>query len=283
MFDLEPAVADWRRQMLAAGIKSPASLDELESHLREDIGKLRSSGTAEDQAFKIAVSRMGRPALLRTEFDQLKRAPCRAVIFGSWLWVGSVIATVLFLSRGLFAGKLGLLLSAHIFSLTTGYAAAFLAGGLGIYYVWCRSGHALRSARQQSLGSAVRLFGELAAGLVVAGFVLGMFWSRRHLDDFLPGGAREIGTLCAAVWLVVFVVIQRAGLVSERAGMLLCIGGNVVISLAWFGADIMASRPEMRLRGAGMITVWLLAVFLIIQFAFIAKGLGPVCSSEIAE
>ncbi len=31
MFDLENAIADWRRQMLAAGIQTPVPLEELES------------------------------------------------------------------------------------------------------------------------------------------------------------------------------------------------------------------------------------------------------------
>ena len=39
MFNLETAITDWRRQMLAAGIKTPDHLDELESHLREEIGR----------------------------------------------------------------------------------------------------------------------------------------------------------------------------------------------------------------------------------------------------
>jgi len=37
MFDLEEKIAEWRRQMLVAGIKTPAPLDELEGHLREEI------------------------------------------------------------------------------------------------------------------------------------------------------------------------------------------------------------------------------------------------------
>jgi hypothetical protein len=36
MFNLEQAIADWRQQMLAAGIKTPVPLEELENHLREE-------------------------------------------------------------------------------------------------------------------------------------------------------------------------------------------------------------------------------------------------------
>ena len=37
MFNLEQAILEWRRRMLASDIKSPAPMDELEIHLREEI------------------------------------------------------------------------------------------------------------------------------------------------------------------------------------------------------------------------------------------------------
>jgi hypothetical protein len=37
MFNLEQAISEWRRQMIAVGIKTPVPLEELESHLREDV------------------------------------------------------------------------------------------------------------------------------------------------------------------------------------------------------------------------------------------------------
>ena len=44
MFDLEQSIAEWRRQMLAAGIKTPVPLEELEIHLREEIEQQMKSG-----------------------------------------------------------------------------------------------------------------------------------------------------------------------------------------------------------------------------------------------
>jgi hypothetical protein len=38
MFNLDSAIIEWRRKIISAGIKSPDLLDELESHLREDVG-----------------------------------------------------------------------------------------------------------------------------------------------------------------------------------------------------------------------------------------------------
>jgi len=44
MFNLEQAIAGWRKQMAAAGIKHREDLDELEGHLREEIRELMKSG-----------------------------------------------------------------------------------------------------------------------------------------------------------------------------------------------------------------------------------------------
>lgn len=68
MFSLETAIAEWRKQMLAAGIKTPVPLDELENHLREDIEQQMHAGADEARAFEIAVQHIGQPAPLKKEF-----------------------------------------------------------------------------------------------------------------------------------------------------------------------------------------------------------------------
>jgi hypothetical protein len=68
MFNLDEAMEEWRRQMLAAGIKSPVPLDELESHLRDDVEAQISSGTEARQAFEIAAQRIGPAMELKIEF-----------------------------------------------------------------------------------------------------------------------------------------------------------------------------------------------------------------------
>jgi len=68
MFDLEKSIADWRQQMLAAGIKSPMPLEELENHLREDIAERKKSGLSEPLAFAWAVQRIGSADTLNAEF-----------------------------------------------------------------------------------------------------------------------------------------------------------------------------------------------------------------------
>jgi hypothetical protein len=57
--------------MLAAGIKSPVPLEELETHLREEIEWRIKSGLSERQAFEIAAQKIGEFEQIKTEFKKL--------------------------------------------------------------------------------------------------------------------------------------------------------------------------------------------------------------------
>jgi hypothetical protein len=274
MFNLELKISEWRRQMLAAGIKTPLPMDELESHLREDFRTFLSAGKSEDQAFALAVSRLGSPGPLRTEFNKLRNPAWWPVKIGSWLFTGAMVLFAAGLSKRLIDGKLSFLLFGHVLSVTVAYGAAFLVGGLGMIYVVHRLFHPLTPQRQQSLDGAVLLFSQLTAGLVIVGWLLGMLWCRKHIGRFFMGDAKEVGALCVIIWFVCLAAARRCRWVSEHATMLMCIGGNIVVSLAWFGAAILEDGQKM----SGVIASYLplaLAVFLGIQFLFLIMGIAP--------
>jgi uncharacterized membrane protein len=69
MFNLEQSISAWRTQMLAAGITAD-DVAELESHLREDIGRQTKFGLAEHEAFTLSTRRIGPIAALRAEFTK---------------------------------------------------------------------------------------------------------------------------------------------------------------------------------------------------------------------
>jgi leader peptidase (prepilin peptidase)/N-methyltransferase len=71
MFDLDEAIAEWRKQMLAAGIKTPVPLEELESHLRDDVEQQVQSGIDAQQAFEAAVLQIGNAGTLKREFTKV--------------------------------------------------------------------------------------------------------------------------------------------------------------------------------------------------------------------
>ena len=81
MFKLEPAISEWRETIRMAGIDSAERLDELESHLREEIEAQVGTGNSEESAFITAVKQIGRPEILKPEYakagetvyEQMKR------------------------------------------------------------------------------------------------------------------------------------------------------------------------------------------------------------------
>ncbi len=72
MSDLEQAISDWRRKMFLAGLQRPEVLDELESHLREDVARQIQSGTNEQAAFETAAQRIGQTKLIKMEFKKIE-------------------------------------------------------------------------------------------------------------------------------------------------------------------------------------------------------------------
>ncbi|HWX18389.1 MAG TPA: Clp protease N-terminal domain-containing protein [Candidatus Binatia bacterium] len=71
MFNLDQAIAQWRQQMLSAGIKSPDVLDELETHLRDEIQRQIHLGADEQHAYQAAVAGIGPAGVLKAEFAKV--------------------------------------------------------------------------------------------------------------------------------------------------------------------------------------------------------------------
>lgn len=68
MENLESQIAEWRAYVAAAPAVGERDADELESHLRDRIVELTEAGLSEDEAFLIAVKRMGDLHSLSREF-----------------------------------------------------------------------------------------------------------------------------------------------------------------------------------------------------------------------
>ena len=66
--------------MLAAGIKTPVPLEELESHLREEIERQMKSGLSEQTAFEISVRQAGQPKALKREFKKSERIFMKRIV-----------------------------------------------------------------------------------------------------------------------------------------------------------------------------------------------------------
>jgi len=263
MFDLDSAIEAWRRRMLAAGIDRPVR-DELESHLREETERRMRAGASPAEAFQCAVSHLGRAESLRAEFDNagcLTGIPLKTAL---WLLIGISFAVGAALLPRVWSGKLGLLLYAHILTLTAGYAAAFLTGGFGIVYVCWRWFGLLSPQRLCSLNRAVLVFTGVSGALTGAGLLLGFLWSGQNHGHYIVGDPREIGGIGEVLWLAAFWTIQRSRRAGSRITMLLSISGNLVVSVAWFGAGALTHGPR---------SFWLLNLLIGIHLLFLAGAI----------
>ena len=72
--------------MLAAGIESPVPLDDLESHLREEVKQQMRGGSSVEEAFETAARRLGPARELQGEFARLgelrENRERRQILFG---------------------------------------------------------------------------------------------------------------------------------------------------------------------------------------------------------
>ena len=66
--ELEQQIGEWRAYLRRRQAIHAADVDELEDHLRGQIGALSEAGLAEDEAFLVAVKRMGDLDSLSQEF-----------------------------------------------------------------------------------------------------------------------------------------------------------------------------------------------------------------------
>ncbi len=71
MFDLNQEIAKWRNNLAQSETLCKSDIDELESHLREEIEGLKESKLSVEEAFLVATHRLGSPASLAREFAKI--------------------------------------------------------------------------------------------------------------------------------------------------------------------------------------------------------------------
>jgi len=66
--DIEAMITDWRRFLGQRRVLAPEDIDELEDHLRGQVAELQSRGLGEDEAFLVAIRRLGKIDAISREF-----------------------------------------------------------------------------------------------------------------------------------------------------------------------------------------------------------------------
>lgn len=93
MSDVEKRIEQWRNALRTSDAFGISDIDELESHLREEMERLRPLGLSETESFLVARHRLGEAQALETEYEKVN-ADRRSLLRMSWM-VGGVLVYVL--------------------------------------------------------------------------------------------------------------------------------------------------------------------------------------------
>jgi len=163
-----------------------------------------------------------------------------------------------------------LLLAAHVFTVTLGYATVFLIGGLGICYVCQRCFSDFSLTRQRSISRLTFPLGAFAVFMTAIGIGLGIELAKGAWDRYWAWDVKETGGACVFGWLVLFTAIHWWRRMSTRGLLLLSIFGNIVVSLAWFGANLLTDVHSYGTPNDFMLTLNIGA-----NLIFFLVGLAP--------
>jgi hypothetical protein len=270
MFDLEQRIQEWRQRVLAELTGRAEVIDELESHLREEVQHLVQSGQQPPEAWALALHRLGTPRQLAGEFRKLPAQvwlPGRAVLIALICITGVVLWILL---TKLLQEQMEPLIAVHVFTVTAGYLAMFAVGTLAAWSLLIR---ALRGWTEHR-ATAFRAYAlRMTLGgvvLTLLGVATGAWWARDHLGRFWGWDGKEIGGLAVLAWhglMLVGLQVRKPVLTPVLLGVL----GNLVVSLSWFGPAAAASTHAYGQTGFATG----LAAFVVLQGLILLLGLLP--------
>jgi hypothetical protein len=245
MFDLEERIRHWRQAQAHALGGRAEVLDELESHLREEVQRLVAAGQTPAGAWETALARLGDPRQLAAEFGKV---PAPGAL--RWLPARVVVAVLALLGLGLawligtnlLQGRLGVLLAGHLFTITLGYGTTFAAGVLAVWALVSRVVAAAEARQGEGFRAAAAALAAAALVLNAVGVVLGGWWAADNLGHFWGWDAKEIGGLSVVVWNAVLLLWLHFRPAAFLVGMVLAGVGNVVVGLSWFVPALLDNR-----------------------------------------
>ncbi|HTJ78846.1 MAG TPA: cytochrome c biogenesis protein CcsA [Rariglobus sp.] len=165
-------------------------------------------------------------------------------------------------------------LATHVVTVTTGYAATFLAGFLALIYV-------MRGVFTRSLDAkTAEALSRMVYGIVCfatlfsfVGTVLGGIWADQSWGRFWGWDPKENGALIIVLWNALALHARWGGLVKARGFMNLAIFGNIVTAWSWFGVNMLG--VGLHSYGFMAAAFWWLLAFVAVQVAVMLLAALP--------
>jgi ABC-type transport system involved in cytochrome c biogenesis permease subunit len=165
-------------------------------------------------------------------------------------------------------------LATHVVCITIGYTTMFVAGLLGIAYIFTGL---FTSAMDRD---TLRLFGKIIYGVVCfamflsfVGTVLGGIWADQSWGRFWGWDPKENGALLIVIWNAIILHARWGGMIRDRGVAVLAVGGNIITAWSWFGTNLLGVGLHSYGFMAGAFVA--LIAFVVSQFAIMAIGCIP--------
>lgn len=165
-------------------------------------------------------------------------------------------------------------LATHVVVITLGYTAMFLAGILGIVFLF--RGILDRSfdkGTAKSMSSMVYGITCFAVLFSFVGTMLGGIWADQSWGRFWGWDPKENGALLIVIWSAIVLHARWGGLVRERGIMVLSIFGNVITAWSWFGTNLL--QEGLHSYGFSEAGFFWLMMFVGSQTVLMCLGLVP--------
>jgi len=165
-------------------------------------------------------------------------------------------------------------LGTHVVAVSTGYAATFLSGMLGLIYIF--RGVFTRSLDRATADSLARMvYGIVCFATLFSfvGTVLGGIWADQSWGRFWGWDPKENGALIIVLWNALILHARWGGMVRQRGLMCLAVFGNIVTSWSWFGTNMLGIG--LHSYGFTEAAFWWLSAFVLSQLAVIAVANLP--------
>jgi ABC-type transport system involved in cytochrome c biogenesis permease subunit len=131
-------------------------------------------------------------------------------------------------------------LATHVVVVTLGYSSVGLAGLLGIIYILrgllTSSFSAVTAASLSRMIYGVICFATLCS---FVGTILGGIWADQSWGRFWGWDPKENGALLIVLWNATILHARWGGLIRERGLAVMSVFGNIVVSLSWFGVNML--------------------------------------------
>lgn len=130
-------------------------------------------------------------------------------------------------------------LATHVITITLGYTATFLAGGIAV--VWILGRLIGKIGEKGDLDFSRAIYGLLCYALLLSfvGTVLGGLWADDSWGRFWGWDPKENGALMIVIWCAIVLHARLGGMISFRGLAATAVIGNIITCFSWFGVNLL--------------------------------------------